>query len=41
MILFEGYMGTILHTGDIRFHPDAMYKYEYLYPPEINIDEDS
>lgn len=31
--LFKGYMGTILHTGDMRFH-DAMLDNPFLYPPE-------
>ena len=35
MILFEGYMGTILHTGDFRFDDSmlCMNEYSHLYPP--------
>jgi DNA cross-link repair 1B protein len=32
MILFEGYMGTVLHTGDIRFDKEKFRDYSYLYP---------
>lgn len=32
MILFRGYMGTILHTGDIRFDPAWLYNNKILYP---------
>ena len=34
IILFQGYMGTILHTGDFRFHSSMFYKHTALYPPE-------
>lgn len=27
MILFEGYFGTILHTGDFRYDKDLMQSY--------------
>ena len=33
MILFQGYMGTILHTGDFRFHPKILSEHVYLFPP--------
>ena len=33
MILFQGYMGTVLHTGDCRFNPGWMVeRYNLLYP---------
>jgi len=33
MILFQGYMGTILHTGDCRYNPSWMIEgYNLLYP---------
>jgi len=32
MILFDGYMGTILHTGDFRFREEMITENEYLYP---------
>ncbi len=32
MILFKGYMGAILHTGDMRFDPNIFYKNYILYP---------
>lgn len=31
MILFKGHMGTILHTGDMRFSKN-FYNYNHLYP---------
>ena len=33
MILFEGYFGRILHTGDMRFHKDMIGANSMLYPP--------
>jgi len=33
MILFEGYMGTILHTGDFRFTTNMITSLPLLYPP--------
>jgi len=35
MILFKGYMGTILHTGDFRFHRSMIEEYETLYPKHL------
>jgi len=32
MILFSGYMGTILHTGDFRFTPKMLTELKDLYP---------
>ena len=32
MILFEGYMGTILHTGDFRFTKKMLTEMTRLYP---------
>ena len=34
MILFQGYMGTILHTGDMRFHLGMIIDNGILFPPE-------
>jgi DNA cross-link repair 1B protein len=36
MFLFQGYMGTILHTGDMRFSPKMFRSksYKHLYPKE-------
>lgn len=31
MILFEGFMGKILHTGDFRFHPLMLEENKYLF----------
>ena len=35
MILFQGYMGTILHTGDMRFSDSFFDECTYLYPKEL------
>ena len=35
MILFEGYMGTILHTGDMRFSDSFFDQCSYLYPKHL------
>lgn len=35
MILFEGYMGTILHTGDFRFTEQMIENSEALYPGHL------
>ena len=32
MLLFQGYMGTILHTGDFRFHNELIINNSILYP---------
>jgi len=32
MFLFRGYMGTILHTGDFRFHQGMITENPILYP---------
>ena len=34
MMLFQGYMGTILHTGDMRFKDSMLYENTILYPIE-------
>lgn len=33
MVLIEGYMGTVLYTGDIRFNRSIFQQYTELYPP--------
>ena len=39
MFLFQGYFGTILHTGDMRFHKSIIYNNPILFPPgKINED---
>lgn len=35
MILFEGYMGTILHTGDMRFQQFMIDDNPLLFPPSL------
>ena len=35
MILFKGYMGTVFHTGDMRFAEKLIYRNPILYPPEL------
>ena len=35
MILFEGYMGTILHTGDFRFTEQMIENSPALYPANL------
>jgi hypothetical protein len=35
MFLFEGYMGTYLYTGDIRFDKTVFQKYNELYPDNL------
>ena len=35
MLLFRGYMGTILHTGDFRFHMSMIEENEVLYPKSL------
>jgi Cft2 family RNA processing exonuclease len=35
MVLIEGYMGTILYSGDIRFDRDVFKNYSLLYPPDM------
>lgn len=34
MILFDGYFGRTLYTGDFRFNKDIFFKYKFLYPPQ-------
>lgn len=34
MVLFEGYFGRFLYTGDFRFDRKKFMSYSYLYPPE-------
>ena len=38
MFLFKGKMGTVLHTGDFRFHPN-MLEHPVLCPPERKNDQ--
>jgi len=38
MFLFKGKMGTVLHTGDFRFHP-SMLEHPKLCPPGRRNDE--
>lgn len=40
MYLFEGYMGTILHTGDMRFSPRFFLSkgHRFLYPKEKRLE---
>lgn len=38
MMLFEGRMGRVLHTGDFRFTED-FFKYYHLFPPELMNEE--
>ena len=33
--LIEGYMGTVLYTGDLRFDRQVFENYTHLYPPEL------
>lgn len=35
MILFEGYMGRILITGDFRYNFDMVLENEILFPQKI------
>jgi|JI6StandDraft_1071083.scaffolds.fasta_scaffold04797_14 DNA cross-link repair 1B protein len=35
MILFEGYFGRVLHTGDIRFNRQVFEQYDLLYPSNV------
>ena len=35
MILFKGYMGTVLHTGDMRFDEKLIYQNPILYPRDL------
>lgn len=32
MLLFEGYFGRVLHTGDMRFHITMAERTPYLFP---------
>ena len=32
MVLIEGYMGTVLYTGDMRFDREIFRSYKHLYP---------
>ena len=38
MILFEGYMGTILFTGDFRYNFDMVRENPILFPPNLRSD---
>lgn len=38
MVLIEGYAGTILYSGDIRFDRDVFKNYTLLYPPDMGDD---
>jgi len=35
MYLFQGYMGTILHTGDFRFSPKMITENSELFPVSL------
>ena len=39
MMLFEGKMGTVLHTGDFRFSP-RFFDYTRLFPPDMYNEEE-
>lgn len=39
MFLFEGYFGTYLYTGDIRFEKSVFEKYYELYPESYSNEE--
>ena len=41
MFLFRGYMGTILHTGDMRFNKWMILDNPILYPLNLRKDNDS
>lgn len=34
MVLIEGYCGTILYTGDIRYDRELFHAYQQLYDPD-------
>lgn len=38
IFLIKGKMGTVLHTGDFRFHP-SMLENDFLCPPELKNEE--
>ena len=33
IVLLEGYIGTVLYTGDFRFDAEVFKDYNLLYPP--------
>jgi len=35
MILFQGYMGSILYTGDFRYEYSMVKENELLFPPRL------
>ena len=35
MIMFRGYMGTILFTGDFRYNFNMVLENNILFPPEM------
>lgn len=35
MILFQGYMGTILFTGDFRYEYSMVKENSLLFPPRL------
>lgn len=39
MILFQGYMGNILHTGDMRFSDSFFDECSSLYPKELRTND--
>ena len=39
MALLEGYMGSVLYTGDIRFDRHIFGGYHQLYPPQLSNSE--
>ena len=42
MIIFKGYFGTVLYSGDLRFHENVIKNNPYLFTPQgeikMNID---
>jgi len=41
MFLFEGYMGKILHTGDMRWNNWMMDDMLYIFPQDKRISEEN
>jgi len=40
MVLFEGYMGRILFTGDFRFSKKMVIDNPLLFPPRLKFSEE-